>query len=65
MSVQEIETAISQLPPSELADLAEWFSEYQADVWDRQIERDVRTGRFDAVRQRVREQRVAGQCKPL
>lgn len=65
MSVQEIQTAVRELPPGELDDLIEWIEEYRADAWDRQIARDVEAGRFDALRQRVREQRQTGQCRPL
>ncbi len=65
MSVQEIETVISQLPPTDLAELAQWFEEFQADAWDRQIAQDVRAGRFDAILQRVDEQAESGQCTPL
>ena len=65
MSVQEIETVIAELPPADLAELAEWFSEYQADAWDRQIARDVQAGRFDAILRRVNEQAEAGHCRPL
>lgn len=65
MSVQEIQTAIIELPSDDLANLIEWIEEYQAAAWDRQIEKDVESGRFDALRQRVQEQRQAGQCRPL
>ncbi len=65
MSVQEIETVIAELPPTELAELTQWFEEFQADAWDRQIARDVKAGRFDAIIQRVNEQAEAGQCRPL
>ena len=65
MSVQEIQSAITELPADELENLLEWIEEYRADAWDRQIERDVEAGRFDALRQRVREQRQAGLCQPL
>lgn len=65
MSVQEIQTAIVELPPGEREDLWEWIEEYRSDAWDRQIARDVEAGRFDALRQRVREQRQAGQCRPF
>ncbi len=65
MSITEIKSEISQLPPQELADLAQWFEELQADAWDRQIAHDVQTGRFDAILQRVDEQAEAGQCRPL
>ncbi len=65
MSITEIKSEISQLPPHELAELAQWFEELQADAWDRQIAQDVQAGRFDAVFQRVDEQAKSGQCRPL
>ncbi len=65
MSVKEIQTAIVELPPGELVSLLEWIEEFQSDEWDRQIAQDVEAGRFDALRQRVREQRQAGLCRPL
>jgi hypothetical protein len=65
MSVTEIQTAIIELPSEELANLLEWIKEYRSDAWDRQIAQDVEAGRFDALRQRVREQRQAGLCRPL
>ena len=65
MSVQEIETVVSQLPPEELATFAQWFEEFQADAWDRQIARDVQAGRFDAILKRIDEQAEAGECSPL
>jgi hypothetical protein len=65
MSVQEIKTAITQLAPEDLAELAAWLEEYQAQTWDEQIARDVRAGRFEPLIQRAREQFKAGQCRPL
>ncbi len=65
MSIKEIQTAIVELPPGELVSLLEWIEEFQSDGWDCQIAQDVEAGRFDALRQRVREQRQAGLCRPL
>lgn len=65
MSVQEIQTAIAELPADEIDALMEWIDEYRAEAWDNQIARDVEAGRFDALRERVRQQRQAGQCRPL
>ena len=36
-----IEVAITQLPPKDVAKLADWLADYQAELWDRQIEADV------------------------
>jgi hypothetical protein len=65
MSVQEIEVAITKLTPHDVAELAAWLEEYQAQVWDDQIARDVRAGRFEPLIQRAREHLKSGQCKTL
>lgn len=65
MSIQEIEQAITQLPPSEVAELSQWFEEFQAQVWDEQIERDAKAGRFDKLIEQTRADYAAGRCKPL
>ncbi len=57
MSVQDIQTAIMELPAGELESLMKWIEEYRAEAWDRQIAQDVEAGCFDALRERVRHQR--------
>jgi len=59
MSVKEIQSAIVELPRKELASLLEWIEEFRSYQWERQIGQDVDAGRFDALRQRVREQMQA------
>jgi hypothetical protein len=65
MDIREIESAIAQLPTSEIVKLAEWFYEFQAQVWDRQIERDVQSGRLDALIEQAEQEFESGRCKPL
>lgn len=65
MSVQELETAVAGLSKDELATFSRWFEEYLADAWDRQIEADIRAGRFDAASQRAKADYEAGRCTPL
>jgi hypothetical protein len=65
MDIKEIEYAIAQLPPSELAELAMWFEEFQAKVWDAQLEQDVKAGRLDALIKQAEEDFAQGTCKPL
>ena len=65
MSVQEIKTAITQLAPEDVAELAAWLEEYQAQAWDEQIARDVRAGRFEPLIQSAREQFKRGHCRTL
>ncbi|MPZ76125.1 MAG: hypothetical protein GEU77_06340 [Deltaproteobacteria bacterium] len=45
--VENIEQEVQNLTPSELAAFRRWFLEFDAQVWDRQIEKDVREGRLD------------------
>jgi len=65
MSVQELEAAVAQLPKEELARFSQWFEEYIADAWDRQIEADALAGRFDAAGKRAKADHEAGRCTPL
>jgi hypothetical protein len=65
MSIKEIEQAITELPAEELTELAAWFSDYLADVWDRQIERDLKTGRLDTLIKEVEAEYDAGLSQPL
>jgi hypothetical protein len=65
MDIKEIESAIAQLPTSELAELAKWFEEFQARVWDEQLEQDVKTGRLDALLKEAERDFAQGQCDPL
>jgi len=65
MSREEIETAIAQLPASEVAKLAKWFEEFQAQVWDQRLEQDVEAGRLDALMEQADKDFEQGRCDPL
>ena len=65
MSIQELETAVTRLSQEELSAFSQWFEEYTADEWDRQIEADARAGRFDAAGKRAKADYEAGRCTSL
>ena len=65
MTVAEIESAIAQLPPKELAELAAWLQQYHHHVWDKQIEDDLEAGRLDALIAEVDKECEAGLARPL
>ena len=65
MSVTEIESAIRQLPPSDLAKLMAWLEEFHGHAWDHQIEDDLETGRLDKLLADVDQEHKAGLAKPL
>jgi len=43
----EVESAIKQLPESEIRALANWLQEYLDEMWDRQITADFAAGKLD------------------
>jgi len=65
MSIQELEAAITRLSKEELSTFSQWFEEYIAVEWDRQIEADARAGRFNAAGKRAKADYEAGRCTPL
>ena len=65
VSLHELETALTDLPSTELAAFARWFEEYLADAWDRQIEADIQAGRLDEAGRQADADFQAGRCKPL
>ena len=48
-TIEEIEAAVSQLSPAQLADFRTWFAEFEAQRWDQQLEADVAAGRLNAL----------------
>ncbi len=65
MTIKEIEMAIMQLPPSDFSELRTWFENYAAQMWDRQIEKDLKAGRLDALLTEVDQEYEAGLGQPL
>ncbi len=63
--VESIESQIQELSPEELAELREWFAQYDADVWDRQFEADVHAGKLDALAERALQDHRAGRSTKL
>jgi hypothetical protein len=48
-TVEHITAAVKRLPKKDLARFRKWFAEYDAAVWDRQLDQDVAAGRLDAL----------------
>jgi len=65
MTITELEQAVTQLSEQELARFRAWFEEYYAQLWDKQIEEDAKSGRLDKIIAEVNEEYNAGLSKPL
>ena len=64
-TVQEIEEAVSRLSLEELATFREWFSQLDADAWDRQLQRDITAGRLNDLAQEALRDFHLGHCSNL
>ena len=47
MSIEDLEKAIAGLPPDQYAEFRTWFEAFEADRFDRKIERDAQAGKLD------------------
>jgi uncharacterized membrane protein len=64
-TVEEIETAISQLAPSDYEKFRQWLTEYDNRLWDKEMEEDARAGRFDALAKEALDDLKNGRCADL
>lgn len=65
MDIREIEAAISQLAPKDVVELLQWLEEYHAQLWDKQVEDDLESGRLDSVLAEVEAEYESGLSRPL
>ena len=62
--MEKIEQEVQALSSEELAQFRAWFLEYDWEAWDRQVERDARTGRLDALADKALRDHAAGKTTP-
>ena len=65
MTIHEIEQAITELSPREMARFREWFEEFDAQAWDEQFERDAKSGKLDKLANKAIADFSAGKAKEL
>ena len=46
--IEALEKEIEKLSPSELEAFRRWFSEFDSEHWDRELEADLAAGRLDS-----------------
>ena len=64
-TVQDIEKAIRQLSPEDLAAFRTWFAVFDAERWDQQFEEDVAAGRLEYLAQEAIQELREGRCTDL
>lgn len=65
MSILEIEAAITKLQPTEVDRLLAWLADYREQVWDREIESDLASGKFDDLLSEIDNEISAGIAQPV
>ncbi|MBX3303686.1 MAG: hypothetical protein KF693_15825 [Nitrospira sp.] len=63
--VEQLEQRISNLPPKDLAQFRAWFLEFDARLWDQQIETDLKAGKLDSLIAEARAEFEQGNSRPL
>lgn len=63
--VEKLESEIKSLSAKELANFREWFAEYDAAQWDRQIETDAANGKLDGLADAALADHAAGRSRKL
>ena len=64
-TVAEIQEAVLALPEKEFETFSSWFDEYEDERWDRQIERDQKSGPLRDLMEKARSDFEAGKCTRL
>ena len=63
--IEDIEKAVSELAPDELARFRAWFAEFEAARFDEQIERDAKAGKLDRLAEQATTDYRAGRAREL
>ncbi|MBM4386434.1 MAG: hypothetical protein FJ088_01770 [Deltaproteobacteria bacterium] len=64
-AVKEIVEAVSHLSKKDLAAFRKWFAEFDAGVWDKQLEKDVSSGKLDRLAEEALKDLKEGRCSNL
>ena len=63
--IENLEEQIRALSPEEFTRFREWFAQFDAEAWDRQLEADVKAGKLDKLAERALRAHAAGQSTEL
>jgi hypothetical protein len=63
--LEQIEKAIEELSPDELARLRAWFDEFEARLFDERLERDAKAGKLDELAAQALADHKAGRSREL
>ncbi len=64
-NIQRIEQEISNLSSHELAEFRSWYEKFDAEVWDKQLESDIKSGSLESLAKDAIDDYNKGKCKKL
>jgi hypothetical protein len=64
-TVEDIEQAVSNLSPDDLAKFRAWFEVFEAARFDEKIERDSKSGKLDSLAEQALADYRAGRAREL
>ena len=62
---EKLEQEIKKLNPKELSAFREWFQNYDSEVWDKQIEDDIKKGKLEQLANKAIEEHTSGRTKEI
>jgi hypothetical protein len=63
--LNKLEEEVRGLDRKELAVFRNWFQDFDAEEWDRQIEMDVASGRLEALAEKALKEHKAGKTQEI
>ena len=64
-TLENAEKIITQLSSEDLSEFRQWFAEFDADLWDEQIESDAAAGKLDALAEEALAEYREGKAKEI
>ena len=65
MTIEDLEKAVAQLPPDQLAKFRDWFEAFDAARFDEKIERDAKAGKLDRLAEQALADHAQGRTRAL
>jgi len=65
MNAAEIIDQVQKLPAAQVFELGRWLRGYESELWDKQIEADLKAGKLDHLAQEALGEARAGKTRPF
>lgn len=61
----EIQNAVIKLPKKEYRSFLNWFEHFEEEKWDKELEKDIYSGKLNHFGEKALEEFRKGKCKKL